>query len=184
MTLVVVCLLLVNQLSAADAGTPAPPPAELHQQIDTLLRTRDVPVTAQQWRALGPAALPELERLAADRSELPTRRARALEGVVAIGSRRAPKLVVRLAQAEEEPFVVRMAAIRGTGRTLSASRQLVALQPVLEGARDPALRGVTADVLSRHSSACPVVAAQAQRETDDWRTRFHTAVSRCAMATR
>lgn len=183
MTLALVCLLLVSQVPAVDAGTPAPSAADLHQQIDTLLRTRDAPVTAQQWRALGPAALPELERLAADRSELPTRRARAIEGIVALGSRKAPKLLVRLSQSEQEPFVVRMAAIRGTGRTLSASRRLVALQPVLEGATDPALRGVTAEVLSRNSSGCPAVAAQAQRETDEWRTRFHVAVSRCTKAT-
>lgn len=182
MTIAVLCLCFLGQLPAIDAGTAPPAAADLHQQIDTLLRTRDVPVTAQQWRALGPAALPELERLAADRSELPTRRARAIEGIVALGSPRAPKLLVRLSRSEDEPSVVRMSAIRGTGRTLSASRQLVALQPVLESAKDPALRGVTADVLSRHASSCPAVTAQARRETDEWRTRFQTAVSRCSKA--
>jgi len=182
MKLAVVCLSILVQQSGADAGTAADPAADLHQQIHALLATRDVPVTPQQWRVLGPAALPELERLAADRSELPTRRARAIEGIVALGSPRAPKLLVRLSRSEDEPYVVRMSAIRGTGRTLSASRQLVALQPVLEGAKDPALRGVTAEVLSRHASSCQAVTAQATRETDEWRNKYKAAVSRCSKA--
>ncbi len=180
MQLAVVCLGILVQLPAADAGTPSGAGVDLHQQIQALLATRDAPVTPQQWRALGQAALPELERLAADRSELPTRRARAIEGIVALGSPRAPKLLVRLSRAEDEAYVVRMSAIRGTGRTLSASRQLTALQPVLEGATDPALRGVAAEVLSRHPSSCPAVAAQSRRETDEWRNRYRAAVSRCS----
>jgi hypothetical protein len=75
-----------------------------------------------------------------------------------------------------------MSAIRGTGRTLSASRQLAALQPVLEGAKDPALRGVAAEVLSRHASSCQAVTAQATRETDAWRSKYKAAVSRCSKA--
>ena len=171
MTLAVVCLSILAQLPAVDAGTASDPAADLHQQIDALIHTRDVPVTAQQWRALGPAALPELERLAADRTELPTRRARAIEGMVALGSPRAPRLLVRLSRSEDEAYVVRMAAIRGTGRTLSASRQLVALQPVLESS-------------SHRNWANPAaVTAQASRETDEWRIRWRTAVSRCSKAT-
>lgn len=178
MTPLVVCLLFLTQ-QGADAGAASVPATDLQQRIDALLRTRDVPVKTQQWRALGSAALPELERLAADRSELPTRRARAIEGMVALGSPRAPKLLVELSQSEAEPFVVRMSAIRGTGRTLSASRQLVALRPVLQGAKDPSLRGVTAEVLSRHPSSCPAVTTQARSEAEDWRARFHAALSRC-----
>ena len=182
MKLAVVCLSLLLQQAGADAGTGSDSAADLHEQIQALLATRDTPVTPQQWRALGPGALPELERLAADRSELPTRRGRAIEGVGALGSHRAPKLLVRLSRSEDEPYVVRMSAIRGTGRTLSASRQLVALQPVLEGAKDPALRGVTAEVLSRHASSCEAVTAQATRETDEWRGRYKAALSRCGKA--
>ena len=182
MKLAVVCLWILLQQPAGDAGTISEPATELEQQIHALLATRDTPVTPQQWRALGPAALPELERLAADHSELPTRRARAIEGMVALGSPRAPKLLVRLARSEDQPYVVRMSAIRGTGSTLSASRQLVALQPVLDGAKDPGLRGVAAEVLSRHASSCPAVMAQARRETDEWRSKYKAAVSRCSKA--
>ena len=188
MNFMVVVLVLSQQPMVGGPPSDAPAPTsasaqtDLQQRIDVLLGTRDVAVTPQQWRALGPAALPELERLAADASALPTRRARAIEGLVALGSPRAPKLLVRLAQSDTQPFVVRLAAVRGAGRTLSASRQLVALRPVLDSAREPALRGAAAEVLSRHASGCEAVNAQAERETEDWRSRFHVAMSRCAKA--
>ena len=62
MKLAVVCLSVLVQQSAADAGTLSEPAGDLNEQIHALLATRDAPVTPQQWRALGPAALPELER--------------------------------------------------------------------------------------------------------------------------
>ena len=89
------------------------------------------------------------------------------------------KILVRLAQSQEETFVVRLAAVRGVGRTLSPSRQLKTLRPVLEGAQDAHLRAVAAEVLAQHTSGCPVVRAQLEREGPETRAQFEGARQRC-----
>jgi HEAT repeat protein len=138
------------------------------------------PISPDRWRSLGLSAAPILEELAGDGQALPTRRARALEGLVAIGAPNASKLLVRLVQSEEEPFVVRLAAVRGVGRTFSALRQVTVLRPVLEGAHDAHLRAVAAEIMARHASGCPAVRAQLEREAPESRAQFEAALRRCA----
>jgi len=188
-------LMLVVSAASEDAGPPSATnaagplrpgsestatqePQRIRSRVDALLGTNG-PISAARWRSLGPGAAPILEEIAGDDKALPTRRARALEGLVAIGAPNASKLLVRLAQSQEEPFVVRLAAVRGVGRTLSPSRRLKTLRPVLEGAQDAHLRAVAAEVLAQHTSGCPAVRAQLEREAPETRAQFEGARQRC-----
>ena len=188
-------LMLVVSAASEDAGPPSATnaagplrpglessttqePQRIRSRVDALLGTNG-PIGAARWRSLGPGAAPILEEIAGDNGTLPTRRARALEGLVAIGAPNASKILVRLAQSQEETFVVRLAAVRGVGRTLSPSRQLKTLRPVLEGAQDAHLRAVAAEVLAQHTSGCPAVRAQLEREAPETRAQFEGARQRC-----
>jgi HEAT repeat protein len=154
--------------------------SDLRGAVDALLRSRDGPISTQRWRTLGRDAVPILEEIALDPAALPTRRARALEGVVALGSPRAPALMTQLAQDGDQPFVVRLSAVRGAGRTLSPSRRLPALRPVLERASDAHLRAAAADALAAHPSGCVAVRGQASREPAELRPKFESALRRCS----
>jgi len=88
---------------------------DTRHRIEALLGTRDTAVTAEQWRASGDDARAILEAIASDPNSLPTKRARAVEGIVALRTVHANELLVRFAHAEKEPEVLRMAAVRGLG---------------------------------------------------------------------
>lgn len=160
------------------AGDAQPPLSdeEIRARIDAYLGSIDTPIPASQWRALGPKAGPMLEEKAADHGSLPSRRAKALDGLAAVGSPGAPQLFMRLAQAEDEPLVVRLSAIHGAEKTLRKDRLAPALRPVLEGAKSPHLRRAAAEALSRHGG-CALVRAQARKEDDA--EVLGRAVSRC-----
>src|SRR5437879_145685 len=70
---------------------------EVQQRIQMYLGTIDRPVTPGMWQRLGPAALPQLEKIVRDPEQLPTRRAGALNGISAIGSLTAPDLMLEMA---------------------------------------------------------------------------------------
>lgn len=147
--------------------------------VEALLGTREA-ISAAQWRKLGPGAAPVLEAIVENAHALATRRARALEGLVALRSPRAPALLERLVRAEEEPFVLRLAAVRGAGRTLGSARQLAALRPTLEKATDLKLRTAAADVLVHHPAGCAMVREQAEREGPEARSQLEVVLRRCA----
>jgi HEAT repeat protein len=140
----------------------------------------DVPVTAAEWRALGPRAVPLLEEVARSRGALPSRRAAAMGGLAAIGGARAGEILVEAARSESEPFAVRAAAIHGASRALDSRRLARELGPVLERAKDPAARVAAAEALALRAprSACAAVRAQADREGEG-RARFERALGRC-----
>src|SRR4051812_10044721 len=131
-------ILLAASGPARAAATPAPVDAsvatlsdeDLRAQLEAYLGTIDTPVTPAQWRALGSRATPILEARARDREALPSRRARSLDALTALG---ATAVVVELARAEGEPFVVRQAALRGAARLLRNDRAAAVLRPILEG---------------------------------------------------
>jgi len=140
----------------------------------------DVPVTADEWRSLGPRAVPLLEEVVVNRDALPSRRAAALGGLAVIGGGRGQELLIESARSEDEPFAVRAAAIHGVARAVEARRLVKELGPVLEGARDPSARAAAAEALTRRAprSACAAVRAQADREGEG-RMRFERALQRC-----
>lgn len=153
--------------------------AEVRQRVETYLRTMDTPITADDWRSLGPRAVPWLEQVLASQDQLPSRRAKAVAGLAAIGGERAQELVVGAARSEAEPFAVRAAALRAAPGVLGPRQLLEQLKPVLEKADDPALRAAAADSLARGApaQACASVRAQASRERES--APFHRALTRC-----
>ena len=164
------------------SAAPAPQLSaeEVREKVDAYLGSIDRPISAEAWRGLGPQAADVLEPIATDANAFPSRRARALEGLVAAAPDRAAKLVGPMARDEKEEIVVRVAAMRGAGQVLPPSKALSELKPVLQTARSPGLRGVAADVLSRRKDGCSAVRAQAARETEQDRGGYTRALSRCA----
>src|SRR5256885_14356682 len=116
--------------SAANSAGPLRPgpessatqePQRIRSRVDALLGTNG-PINAARWRSLGPGAAPILEEIAGDNKALPTRRARALEGLVAIRAPNASKILVRPAQSHGAPLHARLDARRRGGAQVSASR--------------------------------------------------------------
>ncbi|ABC83878.1 HEAT repeat domain-containing protein [Anaeromyxobacter dehalogenans] len=147
---------------AAAPGAGAPSTAD---EVRALLGTIDRPIPPEAWRALGPEAGPLLEAAAASGAELPSRRARALEGLAARGGARAEALHRRLAADAAAPRIVRAGAVRGLGALLPPAGLGEALVPLLSD-RDPRLRRAAAEALAARAPAqgCAAVRAQAARE--------------------
>jgi HEAT repeat protein len=180
-------------LFAAPAGLQTRPPAgatvtarpaQVRAQVESYLDSIDTPVRPEQWRALGPDAATLLEAIAQDPRKLPTRRARALSALVVVGSPRASRLVVTLAQRESEKSVVRMSALRAAGDLLDPTGLVAAVKPVLEGARDTRVRAAAAGVLALRSpkEGCPSVRTQSAREKSETRPTFARALQACDTA--
>jgi hypothetical protein len=163
---------------AADAPIQQLSPAALRAEIDSYLGVIDVPIAVSQWRALGPQAAPILEQIIGDAQAFPSRRAKAVDGLVAAAPDRAAALAPQLLQSESQPVVVRVAALHGAARVLSSAKLLAALKPVLETAKQPGLRKSAADVLARHGkrAGCRAVRAQAEREESG---AFDSALTHC-----
>lgn len=168
----------------APAAEPPPPAsaAERAQRLELALGMIHGSPSPAFWRALGPEAVPELLRIAGDAAALPSRRARALEGLSWLGGARAAAALRRLSAAEDLPFSVRAAALEGAGRLLPAAEVGRTLAPVLEGARRAADRAVAAEVLAERDPAagCPALRARLPREAQRDRGVFAPALSRCA----
>jgi hypothetical protein len=167
---------------AGSAPAPALSDAELAERIQTYLSTIDVPVRAEQWRALGDRAVAPLEAVVQDPQSLPSQRAKALDALSVLGGDRARRVVLETARADDEPFAVRASALRGAGRLLSRQELVRELKPVLESARDTTVRATAAEVLAHHAgpSACGAVRAQAGREQGNARRQFARALDTCA----
>lgn len=157
---------------------------EIRQRIDAYLGTIDTPVPLARWRALGPRAAPFLEEIAASPTALPTQRAKAIDGLSAVGGQNAPAVLTRLSRAEKEPLVVRLSAVRGMGRLEHGAKLAAALRPVMEGAKDARVRGQAAEALSERApkAACSAVKAQADKEDEQARVHYRAALERCGAA--
>jgi HEAT repeat protein len=191
-------VLAVTQLAVAFAvvlavriPTPKPQPnadqpatelsdADLRAQIDTYLGSIDTPIRAEQWAALGPRANPILEQIVRANA-MPTRRAKAIDGLAALNGPDAPALFSEVARNEKEPVTVRLAAVRGLGRVASEARVSSALQPLLQHAKDPRVRAAAADQLVQRTNgkSCNLVRAQVSRESANGKLHFARALSRC-----
>jgi HEAT repeat protein len=171
-----------------DAGSETSQPAaqalsddEVIYRVRTYLGSIDTPITAAQWRQLGPRAVTALESELHDPNALPSRRARAINALSVIGGARAKQVVVETARAEGEPFGVRASALRGAARLLGTKELTSELRPVMENAREAPVRATAADVLAQHAGAstCGAVRAQAKRESEHERNQFAHALERC-----
>jgi hypothetical protein len=153
---------------------------EVRQRAEAYLDALDVPVTPDQWRALGPRAVPFLEEVVTNPDGLPSRRAAAVGGLAVIGGNRAREVVLKTAHSGAEPVAVRAAALHGAPRVLTSRELVRELKPVLERASEPATRAAAADVLARHvpRAACSAIRAQAGREAEG-EAHFQRALQRC-----
>jgi hypothetical protein len=160
----------------------APAPPNVRDEVRSLLGAIHDPVPAETWRELGPDAIPILLELATSPSELPFRRARAVEALSLVGGDDATATTLRLARETGGAWDVRASAVRGLGRLLPRERLVAELKPVLE--RDPHedVRDVAATVLARKAgpSGCDAVRAQADKERRPGRAPYAQALARCA----
>jgi HEAT repeat protein len=154
---------------------------EVREQVEAYLGNIDTPISLERWRALGAQAAPILEEIANSASELPTRRARALEGLSAVGGPDVATRMFQIAQSEEEPPVVRISAIRGAGRLVNSRKLVPALRPLLEKSPDLHIRAIAAEVLARHApkTACGLVRAQLGREPESRHGAYRRAMASC-----
>jgi hypothetical protein len=153
--------------------------AELRERVEAYLGAIDRPISAARWKALGPQAAPLLEAVIADEAQFPSRRARAIDGLVAAAPDRASQFVGAIARDERQPVVVRVAAMHGAGRVLPPSRAISELRPVLRNAKSAGVRAEAADVLARRQGGCAEVRGQVARETSEHRAAFTRAMKRC-----
>jgi hypothetical protein len=170
-SLLVACLLCALPPRGA---APAPVPSstqqplgdeEIRDRIDTFMRTIDTPISSEQWRALGTRGAAILEGMAQDPNLLPSRRAKAVAGLAAIGAPTSSSVLLSLARSAQAPLNVRLSAVHGVPGVVASSQVAAALQPVLESSENDHVRAAAAEVLSRHGG-CGLVRAQARRERD------------------
>ena len=152
---------------------------ELRERVEAYLGTIDRPVPAVRWKALGPSAAPLLEAVIADEAQFPSRRAKALDGLVAAAPERAAAIVGKLARDEKQPGVVRVAAMHGAAQVYPSSRVRRELRPVLQGARSTGMRAVAADLIATKKGGCTEVRDQVAREKVEHRGAFERAMKRC-----
>ena len=161
----------------APAGPSSPLSDEqVREQLGAYLGSIDTPITAERWSALGPRGRALLSQLVKDPEALPTRRAKAVDGLSALHAD--PQLFSALAASETEPLVVRLSALRGLGQVVPLARLPERLRPLLEGARDSRVRAGAAEVLAAHQG-CAQVRAQAAREAEGPRAQFVKALAAC-----
>lgn len=166
-------------------GEPPPTPRseqEVREQVEMYLGTIDTPISSERWRALGAQAAPILEQIATNRSELPSRRAKALDGLSAVGGPEVATRMLQIAESEEHPPIVRMSAMRGVGRMMSSRKLVPALRPVLEKSPDVQIRAAAAEVLARHApkAACGLVRSQLGREPESHHGAYRRAIASCS----
>lgn len=160
---------------------PEPSAAEVRKRIEAFLGSIDTPIRPSQWQALGPGAIPVLKELATSPDQFPPHRARAVDGLAALGGLEAQRTVLGLVRSENEPFAVRAAALRAAGRMLPPDRLLPIIRPVLEAPGPARDRAVAAEVLARHAgeAGCAAVRARVAKEDPEEREVFHHAEAAC-----
>jgi hypothetical protein len=154
--------------------------AELRERVETYLGGIDRGVTSARWKALGPRAAPLLEGVIDDGSQFPSRRAKAVDGLVAVAPDRGAQVVGGLARDEKQPVVVRVAAMHGASQLFPPDRVLSELRPILHTARSMGLRAEAADLISRKQGGCAEVRGQVAREKAEHRGAFGRAMKRCS----
>jgi hypothetical protein len=170
---------------AAAASPPAGAAARAERLEAVLGRIHGRP-TPEAWRALGPEVAGDLARVALDPAALPSRRARAAEGLSWLGGPQAEAALRALVAQPELAWSVRAEAQRGAGRVLAPAPLAALLLPVLQASPRPIDRAVAAEVLAERAPAagCGAVRARQPLEARRDRASFDGAIARCAAAGR
>lgn len=156
--------------------------AEVSRQVYAYLSTIDTPIPSSAWGALGARAEPILLAVFDDRNNLPSRRAKAVDGLAALGNAETVGLFRATALADSEALVVRFAAVRGLGQVVAPEQLPATIKPVLQSANDSRIRALAAVVLVRRAgvASCVDVRGQVQSETSDKSGQFERALALCA----
>jgi HEAT repeat protein len=172
-----------DQVQPSSASAPALSDDEVAERVDAYLGTIDTPITADEWRALGPRAVDRLASIAVDTDSLSTRRAKAVGALSVLGGARARQVVRDTVRSEDAPFAVRASAIRGLAQLLGPQALAKELQPVLHGARETPIRATAAEVLAGHAgtTGCSAVKTQVAREPPQARAQFSRALKKCGL---
>jgi hypothetical protein len=152
---------------------------DVANQVQAYLGSIDTPISAERWQSLGPRGFTALQAIASDAAVLPTRRARAIDGLVQMNATSAATVVLRLANDEAENASVRSAAVRAVGSFMPDAAGDAALSNLVRTANELRVRAVAAELLSRRAGGCEVVKAQVATERDEARGVFSKATSRC-----
>jgi HEAT repeat protein len=159
-------LMLMMTHSAAKPPPEAKAPvvrsdAELREVIESYLDASERPMPDAQWQALGQQAEPILREIVSGNG-LPTRRARAVNGLVALAGQSTPAMLAEFSLDEAKPLSVRLAAVRGLSRLTADGELLTVLRPVVESAKDPRVSSTAAELIARRvpESGCTLVRAK------------------------
>ncbi len=172
-----IALLLAAMIAAPrlPRAHPAPEQPAQEQLSDAELRER----VEAYLGAIDRQAAPILEAVVADRAQFPSRRAKAVDGLVAAAPDRAATLVGELARDERQPSVVRVAAMHGAAQVLPPAKAVSELRPVLRTAKSTGMRAQAAEVLARKQGGCAEVRGQVEREQAENREAFARAIKQC-----
>ncbi|HEX4383138.1 MAG TPA: hypothetical protein VH083_09325 [Myxococcales bacterium] len=172
------CMLMVTQPAARATVSPAPAltEADVRARIETYLDTFEQGVPEAQWQALGPQAEPILLEVL-NGNGLPTRRAKAVTGLVALAGVKTPALLSDLSLDETKPLSVRLAAVRGLSQLTPDVLLVEKLRPVVEGAKDVRVSATAARMLVKRvpASACGLVRARGGGDI-----HFQSSLTACA----
>jgi hypothetical protein len=159
------------------AGT-LPPPAndtELRQRIESYLGYFETAVPEEQWKALGPRAVPILNQIANSKG-LPSRRVHALGGLIALEGKETQPLLTRLSLDDAQPLIVRIVAVRGLAHVTPDSALLAKLRPLLQ-VKDERVGSEAAEALATRvpKAGCGLVRARGATSP-----HFQAALQACA----
>src|SRR4051812_47880696 len=98
-------MLLIVLLWAVGSGTPPDDlsDAQRVERIDQYLGAIDRPVSKERWQALGVRAIPMLEAIANDPTELPSRRSKAIWALAVISPKEVTTRLAPFTQDERNP---------------------------------------------------------------------------------
>lgn len=155
--------------------------SELRSQVLARLSAIDTPIPRSAWEALGARAEPILRELVLNRADLPTRRAKAIDGLAAVGGPAAASVLRDMARTESEPVVVRFAAVRGLGQVTEPAAVAQELGALLAYARDSRVRAYAGEILVRRGGRanCSAIHAQVSTEGETARGHFGRALALC-----
>jgi hypothetical protein len=167
---------------AEDAAALSLSDDEARSRMNAFLGSIDTPISAQQWAALGTRVGPWLEEIAKSTSELPTRRAKAIDGLIGSKWSRSSAVLRELSRDESVPANVRFHSVRGLGQLLAKDKVERELTPVLEGAKDARVRAVAAEQISKRAGRCGAIQRQLLREEENHKDLYYRAIATCGLA--
>ncbi|HTS23579.1 MAG TPA: HEAT repeat domain-containing protein [Casimicrobiaceae bacterium] len=156
--------------------------ADIGRQVDAYLSTIDTPIPSSAWNSLGVRAQPILAAIIDDHGNLPSRRAKAIDGLAALGASQSLALFQATALSSSEPIAVRFAAVRALGQAVDPNDLPATISSIFEAADDSRVRALAAVVLVRRAGvgSCPSVRAQLSREAAEKAGQFDRALALCA----